>query len=264
MLQLFIAKKQAVRLGKWRCHNMKLSICIALLLACILVLSCEAGPDWRTSFIPIDPWRAIDGQTNYVKLNGVQFCGKIVDVTPHGIRIEGEWGQLGRVYYPVNGWKNMPLPPEYADYFVTNYPYKATTGGIIASAARLMAWCAGTCTYKTADGESQTICELDYGTPCGPNPDLLAARQRQFQQAQEERRKTELRRVEFLQRHAENGDSSAQYSLGFHYQHGIGCETNEAMAIFWLMKAAKQGNMSASNDLQEIESMPTSRASVHR
>ena len=232
--------------------NMKPSACLALLVTC-LILSCESGKaqqtDWRTSFVPLDPWRAIGGQTNYVRLTGVQFCGQIVDVAPGGIRIEGEWGPLGTVYYPVNGWANTPFPPEYADYFVTNYPYKAMPGGIIASATRLMAWHVGSCTYKTANGESQTISELDYGIPCGPNPALLAA----GKQAQEERRKSELRRIEFLERDAADGDSWSQYSLGIHYLHGYGCETNEALGIFWLMKSAKQGNISASNDLQEIE-----------
>ncbi|HTV41457.1 MAG TPA: hypothetical protein VMF08_12820 [Candidatus Sulfotelmatobacter sp.] len=210
------------------------------------------------SFIPIHPWRAIGGQTNYVKLNGVQFCGKIVEVMPQGIRIEGEWGPLGTVYYPVNGWVNLAVPPEYGDYFVTNYPFNAIKGGIIASAARLMAWYAGTYTYKTANGESRTIEKLDYGVPCGPNPVLLAASQKQIQQAAENRRESQSRVVKFLERDAENGDSSAQYGLGIHYLRGIGCDTNEALAIFWMMKAAKQGNASASNDLQELEGISIS------
>ena len=243
----------------------KPSICVAL-LACMCILSCEdgeaqnsGGSDWRTTFVPLDPWRAIGGQTNYVKLDGVQFCGKIVDVTPHGIRIEGEWGQLGTVYYPVNGWGDNPDQPEYADYFVTNYPYKATTGGIISSAKRLMAWYAGTCTYNTANGGSRTIGMLDYRIPCGPDPVWLAVEQKQTQDAAEKRRESDLRKIELLERDATNGDSSAQYSLGFHYLHGIGCETNQVTGIYWLLQAAAQGNMSASNDLQEYEFESTNR-----
>ena len=233
---------------------MKFSVRIAV-LAC-LILACEAGKaqqmDWRMKFVPIDPWRAIDGQTNFVKSDGVEFCGQIVEVMPHGIRIEGEFGPLGTVYYPVNGWVSLAVPPQYADYFVTNYPYPAIQGGIIASPARLMAWHVGTYTYKTLKGETRTIAKLDYGVPCGPNPALLAAHEKQLQQAGEKKREAEMRTVKFLERDAMTGDSSAQYSLGFHYLHGIGCDTNEAMAIFWLTKSAKQGNMSASNDLQDI------------
>lgn len=234
---------------------MKLSIRLAT-LACICVLSCGSGKgqqsDWRTSFIPIDPWRAVNGQTNYVKLNGVQFCGKVVEVTSDGIRIEGTWGRLGTIYYPVRGWP-YPYQPEYPDYFVTNYPYLAFPGQIIPSAQRLMAWSAGAYTYKTVNGRLRTIARLDYGTPCGPNPVLLAAAKEQIQVAKEQKREAELRRMEWLERDATNGDVSAQYSLGFHYLHGIGCETNEVMGIFWLLKAAQQGDITASNDLQEFE-----------
>ncbi len=251
---------------------MKFSISL-LLLACILILSCEAGksqssgrPDWRQSFVPIHPWRVINGQTNYVKWNGVQFCGKIVGVTSNGVIIEGEWGPIGTLYYPVNGWINLAPKdqPGYPDFYVTNYPFKAVTGGLIASAARLMAWYTGTFTYKTPNGEFHTIPKLDYGTPCGPDPSLIAARQKQFKEAEDSRRATDLRRIEFLMRDATNGDSSAQYSLGLHYLHGIGCETNEVMGLFWLIKAAQQGNVSASNDLQQIETAPIPTKTLKR
>lgn len=243
---------------------MKISIRL-LLLTCALVLSCDAGkaqsagrPDWRASFVPIHPWRVIYGQTNYVKWDGVQFCGKIMDVTTNGIVIEGEWGQVGTLYYPVNGWINLAPQdqPDYPEFYVTNYPFKAVTGGLIASASHLMAWSAGTYTYKTANGGVRTIDKLDYGIPCGPDPILVAARQKQIQEAADARRATESRRIEFLTRDATNGDNWAQYSLGLHYLHGIGCETNEVTGLFWLIKAAQQGNMSASNALQEIENAP--------
>lgn len=255
---------------------MKISISLAFAFmasACVLILLCEAGkaqnsarPDWRTSFVPLDPWRAIGGQTNYVKAKGVQFCGKIVEVTPHGIRIQGECGPLGTIYYPVNGWINLAPrdQPVYPEFFVTNYPFKAINGGIIASAARLMAEYAGTYTYKTADGFSETIDKLDYGTPCGPNPVWVAARQKEIEDARDARRASELRRIEFLTRDATNGDSSAQYSLGYHYLHGIGCETNQVMGIYWLLQAAAKGNISASNDLQQIENEPISTNTFKR
>ena len=240
---------------------MKSSIGLAFLACVLFCESAKAGLDWRTSFVPIDPWRAINGQTNYVKLNGVQFCGKVVDVTSNGVRIEGEWGLLGTVYYPILGWGDNPDQPVYPEFFVTNFPYKATAGSLIPSAERLMAWYAGTCTYKTVKGGTQTIGKLDYGIPCGPNPVVLAAGQKQIQEAAQKRRESELRRIEFLERDATNGDSSAQYSLGYHYLHGIGCETNEVMGVYWLLQAAGHGNAEASNDLQEIEFESTNGAS---
>ena len=75
---------------------------------------------------------------------------------------------------------------------------------------------------------------------------------------------TEMRKIEELEHDATKGDSSAQYSLAIHYLHGFGCETNEVLGIFWLSKAAAQGNIDASNDLQAIESPSTNSASLHR
>jgi hypothetical protein len=235
--------------------NMKIPIYLALLLACVLAGEPAKAQrsDWRMSFIPPDPWRVINGQTNYVKLNGVQFCGKIMDVTPHGVLMEGDWGPLGTLYFPATGLGDTLTQTKFPDYFVTNFPYATFAGQVVPSAERLMAWYAGNCTFKTANGKLQIIRELDYGAPCGPNPVLLAAAQKQIQEAEIRRREIALKKMELLEQAATNGDSSAQYSLGFHYLHGLGCQTNEVMGLFWLMKAAQQGNLSASNDLQEIE-----------
>ncbi|HEV2319108.1 MAG TPA: hypothetical protein VGV18_05120, partial [Verrucomicrobiae bacterium] len=162
------------------------------------------------SFVPLDPWRAVGGQTNYVKLDGVEFCGKVLSVTRGGVLIEGEWGDLGTVYYPANGWAYAQ--PQDTDYFVANFPYQTAAGNIIPSNKHLMAWYAGDYTYQT-DGGSRTIRKLDYGTPCGPNPVLLAARQKQLQEAEERRREADVRKIKELEKDATSGDSAAQYSL---------------------------------------------------
>ncbi|MGH7942566.1 MAG: hypothetical protein ACREFR_16000 [Limisphaerales bacterium] len=241
--------------------GMKLSITLAFLTC---ALFCEAAmgqmvrQDWRASFVPIDPWRRVGNQTNYVKLKGVQFCGKIVKVTPQGISIEGEWGLLGTVYYPIRGWDPAFGQSGYPFFFVANYPYKAIAGEIIPSAERLMAFYSGPCTYKTARG-AWRISELNYGVPCGPDPVLLAAAQKQIQEQEQKERAKDLRMLGLLERDATNGDSSAQYSLGIHYLRGIGCQTNQVMGIFWLLKATAQGNIAASNDLQQIESASIAR-----
>jgi hypothetical protein len=46
------------------------------------------------SYIPDDPWRIFGGQTNYIKNNGVEFCGKILEVQPTGVRIEGDYDEI--------------------------------------------------------------------------------------------------------------------------------------------------------------------------
>jgi len=59
--------------------------------------------------------------------------------------------------------------------------------------------------------------------------------------------------VRWLQPQASNGDASAQCSLGLHCLNGIGCETNREQAIYWLQKAAAQGNFEASNKLVSLQ-----------
>ncbi len=59
--------------------------------------------------------------------------------------------------------------------------------------------------------------------------------------------------VRWLQPQATNGDASAQCSLGIHYLNGQGCETNREQAIYWLKKAADQGDTEASNKLAKLQ-----------
>jgi S1-C subfamily serine protease len=63
----------------------------------------------------------------------------------------------------------------------------------------------------------------------------------------------QINAVRWLQPQATNGDASAQCSLGFHYLNGQGCETNREQAIYWLQKAAEQGNLEASNKLVSLQ-----------
>ena len=78
----------------------------------------------KYNFVPRDPWRAIDGATNYVKKDGVEFCGKIMDVTKDGVRIEGEFGELfGTGYFPG--------VYDYEDFFVANFPFDVVNDQVI-------------------------------------------------------------------------------------------------------------------------------------
>jgi TPR repeat protein len=55
-----------------------------------------------------------------------------------------------------------------------------------------------------------------------------------------------------LQTLATNGEAWAQCSLGEHYLTGLGCETNQGLAIKWLTAAADNGDREASNKLATI------------
>lgn len=57
------------------------------------------------NFIPKDPWRKIDGQTNYAKGDGwVIFSGNVLEVQATGIRVEGVYGwDSGNAYTSYSG-----------------------------------------------------------------------------------------------------------------------------------------------------------------
>ena len=61
------------------------------------------------------------------------------------------------------------------------------------------------------------------------------------------------RAVKWLQSQATNGDAGAECSLGEHYLNGQGCDTNRQQGIYWLQKAADQGDIEASNCLANLK-----------
>src|ERR1700749_840988 len=48
-----------------------------------------------------------------------------------------------------------------------------------------------------------------------------------------------------LQKHAERGDSSAEYKLGLVYDAGVGARQDLTKAALWYQKAADQGHVAA-------------------
>jgi hypothetical protein len=99
----------------------------------------------------------------------------------------------------------------------------------------------------------------DCGTPYVPPPptpeQIKAAQEDAQKRALEDKKRawaTQIRTVIWLQSQATNGDISAQCSLGLHYLNGQGCETNRQLAIYWLQKAADQGDLEASNKLVSL------------
>jgi hypothetical protein len=211
--------------------------------------------DPSLDFIPENPWRSLDGETNYIKTDGVEFCGKVVDVTPNGIRVEGEFGGLFETSYSSSS------DADYHDFFVAHYPFQAVNDQVIYESEHNMAWSVGTYTYSTAQGGSRTIRKLDYGIPCEAPQKLVEraiAAAAAASKAKEEinRQKifqAQINTVRWLSPQATNGDASAQCSLGEHYLNGQGCETNQEQGIYWLQKAADQGDLEASNKLEQLK-----------
>jgi hypothetical protein len=208
------------------------------------------------NFIPKDPWREIGGQTNLAKGDGwVQFGGKIIEVQPTGIRVNGEHGKPPLAFSPDGSYEPVEI------FFVENYPYQCAEGENLVSAQHLTAKESGVYTYPTAIGGTSTIRKLDYGVPCGVPAWFIEQQKKQAdatQAAIEAQKKkafeSQKRAVEWLLSQATNGSASAQCSLGFHYLNGQGVETNKETAVYWLTKAANQGDMEASNKLSQLKS----------
>lgn len=208
----------------------------------------------RNSFVPRDPWRAIDNATNYVKIEGVEFYGKIVDITSAGIIINGSYGKLYGDPYP------KPYSPnlfDYDDFFVANFPFEVVNDQVIQEDEHLMAWYVGTYTYTTVSGASRTIKKLDYGVPCGPpapTKEQIEAAKAKALLDKKRAEESQINAVKWLQSQATNGDASAQCSLGLHYLNGQGCDTNREQGVYWLTQSANQGNIEASNKLVGLKS----------
>jgi len=214
-------------------------------------------------FIPKDPWRFIDGKTNYAvnifsSDRWYEFEGKVIEVQPSGIRVMGGYGK------PVYEYQG-----DYSDgveFFVANFPYECAENETVKG--NLMAKYEGVYTYPTVMGGTHTIRKFDYGIPRGvPNSVVKyqkeqaaaaetaqkAAKEREAKKKAEKKAESDIRLVQWLKVQATNGSVSAQCSLGFHYLNGEGCEINKVLAVYWLTQAANQGDDEASNKLATLK-----------
>ena len=121
------------------------------------------------NFVPKNPWRSLNEETNYIKINGVEFCGKILEVQPGGIRVSGDYNELFSTHY----FPNSEDDEKNEEFFVANYPFEAAENETIYESQHLMAWYVGTYTCTTVNGGSRTIRKLDYGIPCDPPAELI-------------------------------------------------------------------------------------------
>lgn len=80
-----------------------------------------------------------------------------------------------------------------------------------------------------------------------------AARKIVAQREQQKNYLAQSNAVRWLQPQASNGSASAQCSLGLHYLNGQGCDVDQEQAIYWLQKAAAQGDVEASNKLVSLK-----------
>ncbi len=197
----------------------------------------------RLNSIPPDNnvFRSVNGQ-KYNILYAQTWkvvSGKVYQQENNILILDNSFGHL-----TPNGWQS-------SYYAVTNYPGNPTADTSVS----VMAMRIG-----NYDMGGMPIEFYDCGTPYVPPPptpeQIKAAQQAAKLAAQREAQKQFLAQsnaVVWLQSQATNGDAVAQYSLGEHYLNGQGCQTNREQGIYWLQKAASQGNIEASNKLVSIK-----------
>ena len=206
------------------------------------------------AWIPDDPWRVIDGKTNWAKAPGwMQFAGKVVEVQPKGIRIHGIYGEPGTVVYD---------PKDYdinKDFFVRGFPYSVAENDFIGSVMHLTGMLNGTYTYPTVTGGSATLHELLYGEPCSapqPSPEQIKAIQdahkAKADAAKKAKQDADTRTLKWNQDQAEQGDSYGLLRMGERYRDGDGVGKDESKARENLTRSAALGNNTARDELSNL------------
>jgi hypothetical protein len=216
-----------------------------------------------------DFFRVVDGVTNYVYDYDYNYPsgwehieGKVIQTLPNGILVTSK-----------------KFGDEDMDVFISNYPFRTVDDQMLSSC---LVKEDGVYSFTAVSGGARTVKKYEYGITVVPSPELLekeinatkdeiqnhplvlkakadiAARQK----AKEKNYEAQANVIRWLQPQATNGDASAQCDLGEHYLNGQGCETNKTLAIFWLQKAAAQGDSEASNKLVKINLVSTNAISV--
>ena len=173
-------------------------------------------------FTPEDPMRTMvdDNKTlNVSALRGkdgwVRFEGKVVEVQPNGIRLQG--------YYDGYG-----SDEDTVDFFVAHFPYNAAEGDWVGTHLFYLAKEAGTYTYTTVFGGSRTIRKLEYEIPYTPppppppTPEQIAAAKAK---AVADKKANEEKVLKYNQELAAKGDPYGLLRMGERYRDGDGVPT---------------------------------------
>jgi hypothetical protein len=219
----------------------------------------------RRYFHPPDPWRIVSGQTFEVSSSvWLQFVGKVVEVHPTGIRIQGYYGSF--MTWPGTGIpfvrsETGPLPiPDQTEFFVRNLPCSIAQGDVIYWEDQRMALASDVYTYNTVNGSSRTLHCLDYGTPvAGPAPHELTAGEKKA--AEERKAETEKKVLELHRALAEKNDPYGLFQMGRRYFTGDGVGKDEAKGKELLWRARAAGSIEAESFLKRIERKPQTPSS---
>jgi hypothetical protein len=203
----------------------------------------KALADWYAKYVPRDPWRVINGITNFAKgQDWVEFSGKVIEVQHTGVRVRGWYGFPGATHVGTK------------EFFIRNYPYDVAeeeqVGGLYFAAQDSTSH-----TYTTTMGTSRTIHSLDYGIvseppeyarpkPVDPLVAAVAAQRKKAEQ--------DARLLKYQLDLAAKDDPYGLFRIGQRYATGDGVEKDLQKARVLLIKSADQGNTEAAETLKKL------------
>jgi len=231
-----------------------------------------------------DPWRAINGSTNYIGGSGwYEFQGKSQEVMADGVVFKGKWGQVLTVYTDEssnghlvkrvsnsgqasvttysstttarasgNAVEDTSIERQliYGDDFfiVKNFPYPADAR---QGYEQMMAYLDGYYTYTNSSRQVLTIKSFDYGKPCVKtwSPEALAAAK---QKSDQKKHSTEDKVLKSNQDSAGRGEPYGMMRMGERYRDGDGVEKDLTKARDYLTKAAAAGSQTAADELKQL------------
>lgn len=184
-----------------------------------------------------------------MKNGWVQFEGRVLEVQPGGIRLQGWY--TGN-YRQADG--------DWAEFFVTNYPHAAAENELLTVDENqhliLVAKMAGVHSYRTVAGGTRTIRMLDYGQIYVPTAEEIEAAQKAAEAKREaEKAKAKEAAENALKMNldlAAKGDAYGLLRMGERYRDGDGVEKDLAKAKDYLQKAAEKGSPTAADELKKL------------
>lgn len=205
-------------------------------------------------FVTKDPWRNIDGKTNWAKgASWVQFAGRILEVETNGVQIIGTYGVPGNIYYSSQSEGD-------SKFFVKDFPYRVGENEIVKSSSNFTALYGDIYSYTNSSGYVSTLRLLTYGTPCSaPQPSeqqlkaVREAKQSAASAKEKVRQESEAKILKWNQDQAAQNDPYGLLRMGERYRDGEGVETNFSKAREYLTRSADLGNATAK---EEVEKLP--------
>jgi TPR repeat protein len=234
-----------------------------------------------------DPWRLINGATNYAGGDGwLEFQGLPQETSQQGTIFKGKWGAPLTIapfhdedrptivqepaaspsYTPkgdspdaqggnriASGVSESRITHTYYGndvFIVANFPYPSAQ-----PYKEMLAFDAGYYTFTNVNNQVVTIHKLDYGMPCVKtwSPEELAAIKARAEAPQKAAEAKALKLDEDL---ADKGDPFGLLRMGERYRDGDGVDRDMVKARAYLSKAAAAGSPTAADEIKNLPNEP--------